>query len=184
MGKAFKGLKFLMVAASLLFMSLAPKFAYASFNQSDLTNFNNAEPALKNSRSHGFKFGQGKCVFDPSATTASRTVAPHGCGLIIPKGAVVTFAAYKVLTTFTSADDSATIAIHIVAANDVVSAVAISAATDWDAAVAKETIPKIETSSTWLTTTVPSEVTFTVGTQALTAGKLVLWVSWLYYGDV
>ena len=172
-----------LMAAALLFMTFVPKFAYASFNNSDIVNFNNAEPAIKNSRTHGFKFGQGKCVFD-TATTANRTIAAHGCGLKIPKNAVVTFAAYKVLTTFTSATDAATIAIHVVSANDVVSAVAISAATDWDAAVAKETIPKIETSSTWLTTTAESEVTFTVAVEALTAGKMVLWVQWLYFGDV
>ncbi len=157
--------------------------AQSSWSQTDITSMNNAEPNGKHDKQWGYKAGGGKCYFDPSLTTASRTVAAHGCGLIIPKGAVITFAAYKVLTTFTSAADSATIAIHAVAANDIVSAVAISTGTTWDADVAIETIPKVETSSTWLTTTADSEVTFTVGTQALTAGKLVLWVNWLYFGD-
>ncbi len=156
----------------------------ASWNNSDLINANKAEPALKNSKYHGYKLGSGKCVFDPSGDTSERTIAAHGCGLTIPKGALVKFAAYKVLTTFTSATDAATIAVSIVGANDVVSAVAISTGTTWDAGAAVEGIPKLETTSTWLTTTANSEVTFTVATEALTAGKLVIWVEWLYYGDV
>lgn len=166
--------------AALLFAS--PVFA--SWNQTDINNANKGNPSKLNAVDHGAKFGAGKCVFDPSANSSDRTVAAHTCGLKIPKNAVVKFAAYKVLTTFTSANDSATIAISIVAANDVVSAVAISTGTTWDADVAIETIPKVETSSTWLTTTAESDVTFTVAVQALTAGKMVLWVEWLYYGDV
>lgn len=176
-------LRVLLLAVLTFTLTSGP--ALASWNQTDITNANNAEPAVKNSRTHGYKLGSGKCVFDPSATSGERTVAAHGCGLIIPKKAVVKFAAYKVLTTFTSATDAATIAVSIVSANDVVSAIAISnGGNPWDAAVAQETVPKIETSSTWLTTTADSEVTFTVASEALTAGKLVIWVEWLYYGDI
>jgi hypothetical protein len=156
----------------------------ASFSQTDVTNLNNAEPPSKYNRTFGYRHGGGRCTFDPSANTSQRTIAAHQCGLTVPKNAVVTFAAYKVLTTFTSATDAATIAVKIVSANDVVSAVAISTGTTWDADVAIETIPKVETSSTWLTTTADSPVTFTVATEALTAGKLVLWVYWMYYGDL
>ncbi len=170
------------ILAYLVF--LAPTMAMASYNNGDITNFNNAEPPLKNSRTHGYKVGQGKCTFDPSLTSASRTVAAHECGLVIPKKAIVTRAVYKVLTTFTSASDSATIAISIVAANDVVSAVAISTGTTWDASIPILAIPVTATASTWLTTTADSPVTFTVGTDVLTAGKLVLWVEWFYYGDI
>lgn len=156
----------------------------ASFNQTDITNFNNAEPPMKNSRVHGYKFGVAKCVFDPSANTGERTVTTHGCGLTLPAKAIVRGAWYKVLTTFTSAADSATIAISVVAANDVVTATAISSGTTWDADIPIEGVPKVETPSTWLTTTVPAEVTFTVGVQALLTGKMVVWVEYLYYGDV
>ncbi len=172
--------------ASLLALavSLASVPAMASYTQSDLTNLNNAESPSKYNRTFGYRHGAGKCVFDPSATTASRTTGAHGCGLVVPKNAVVTRAVYKVLTTFTSpTTDDATIAIHIVAANDVVSAVSIDTATTWDAGIPVETIPVIETPASWLTTTANSEVTFTVGVEALTAGKMVLWVEWLYFGD-
>lgn len=158
--------------------------AVASYNQADITNFNNAEPPLKNARDHGWKTAFAKCVFDPSATTADRTIAAHGCGLTFPAKAIIVGAWYKVLTTFTSATDAGTIAISIVAANDVVSAVAISTGTTWDASTPVECIPKIETTSTWLTTTVPAEVTFTVASEALTAGKMVVWFEYLYYGDI
>lgn len=155
----------------------------ASWNQSDITNANNAESVTKNAKDHGYKMGSGKCYFDPSGDSTDRTVAAHGCGLTIPKNAIVTFAAYDVLTTFTSATDAGTIAIKIVSANDVVTATAISAGGNiWDAGIF-ETVPKVETSTTWLTTTADSEVTFTVASEALTAGKLVLWVQWLYFGD-
>ena len=165
--------------AALLFAS--PVFA--SWNQTDINNANKGNPSKLNAVDHGAKFGAGKCVFDPSANSSDRTVAAHTCGLKIPKGALVRFAGYKVLTTFTSAADSATIAVSVVAANDVVSAVAISTGTTWDAAGFIEAIPKTEDPSTWLTTTAESDVTFTVGTQALTAGKLVFWFEWLYYQD-
>lgn len=175
----------LLAAIMVMFGAVQAPVARASFLQSDITNFNNAEPQFKFTRKLGYRMGAGKCVFDPSAVSGDRSIAAHECGLTIPKDAVVTFAAYKVITTFTSATDAATIAIKIVSANDVVSAIAISnGGNPWDAAVAQETIPKIETSSTWLTTTADSPVTFTVASEALTAGKLVLWVQWLYFGDV
>lgn len=171
---------FILFLASFLITTAS----FASFNNSDIVNFNNAEPPFKNSKFHGFRHGAGKCVFDPSAVSADRTIGAHTCGLVVPKGSLVKFSAYKVQTTFTSATDAATIAVSIVGANDVVSAVAISnGGNPWDAGVF-ETIPKIETSSTWLTTTVDSSVTFTVAVEALTAGKLVLWVEWLYFGDI
>jgi hypothetical protein len=173
------------ILAIFLTCTLTTPTALASWNQVDLTNANNAEPETKNSKYHGYKLGQGKCTFNPSATSGDRTVGAHGCGLVIPKNAIVTRVVYKTLTTFTSATDAATIAVKIVGANDVVTAVAISdGANPWDAGVAKVTTPVTQTASTWLTTTADSEVTFTVAVEALTAGKLVAWVEWLYYGDI
>lgn len=156
-----------------------------SFNQADLLNFNNANSETTQSRFHGYKFGAGKCVFDPTANTGERTVDAHGLGLIVPKNSIVTRAVYKVLTTFTSpTTDDATIALHLVAANDIVSAVSIDTGTTWDAGAPVLGIPVTATAATWLTTTVDSEVTATVAVEALTAGKLVLWLEWMYFGDV
>jgi hypothetical protein len=167
-----------------IFLMLFCSPVFASWNQIDLTNANKAESVTKNAKDHGYKFGSGKCVFDPSANTSERTIAAHECGLTIPKKAIVTRAVYKVLTTFTSATDAATIAVKIVSANDVVSAVAISTGTTWDASTPVLGIPVTATAATWLTTTADSPVTFTVASEALTAGKLVLFVEWFYFGDI
>lgn len=154
------------------------------FTQTDITNFNNAEGQTKLPKNHGAKIGRGICVFDPSANTGERTVAAHGLGLVVPKNSLVTRVIYKVLTTFTSpTTDDATIAISLVAANDVVSAVSIDTGTTWDAAGPIACIPVTETEASWLTTTVDSELTATVAVEALTAGKVVFFVEWLYFGD-
>ena len=71
-----------------------------------------------------------------------------------------------------------------VVANDIVSAAAISTGTTWDASIPIVCIPVTATLSTWLHTTADSEITATVAVEVLTAGKLVLFVEWLYWGDL
>jgi hypothetical protein len=115
-------------------------------------------------------------VFDPSAVAGDRTVAPHTLGVTLPDNAIILMTIYEVLTTFTSSGDNATIAISIEGANDVVSAVAISTGTTWDAsATLTECIQKIETPSTWIKTAAARDLTATVAVEALTAGLLHVW---------
>ncbi len=152
-----------------------------SFSQVDLDNFTNAEGVAKLSRKLGAKMGSGRGIF---SATGGSTIAAHGTGLVIPKGCSITRCIYKVLTTFTSATDAGTIALSCVAANDIVTATAISSGTTWDASIPIVCVPVTATLSTWLHTTVDSEVTATVAVEALTAGKLVVFVEWLYWGDV
>ena len=175
---------FSMLAVLVVLGAPVGSVAEASWLQSDITNGNNAEPPTKNASDHGYKYGAGKCVFDPSANTSERTIAAHVCDLDIPKNAFVTGAWYHVLTTFTSATDAGTIAISVSGANDIVSAAAISTGTTWDAAGAIEAIPKNDDSSTWVEATAKQDVTFTVAVEALTAGKLVLFVEWVYWDDI
>ncbi len=172
---------FLMVTLALF---ATPLLAQGSFNMTDITNMNNGEPPSKNSRDYGYKTGTAKCVFDPSATTASRTVAAHTCDLKLPKNSYVTKAYYHVITTFTSATDAGTIAVSITGANDIVSAVAISTGTTWDSG--HDIIIAIPTGalSNEVAVTADSYLTFTVAVEALTAGKLVFWVEYVYFGDV
>lgn len=171
-----------LLLTALVCWAVAVPPAFASLTVTDIGNFNNGESVGKYSRTLGYKHGMGRCTFD---ATGGKATGAHTCDLVIPKGAAVKFAAYKVLTTFTSATDAGTIAISVVAANDVVSAVAISTGTTWDAAsIPIETIPKVETSTTWLVTTAAVSPTFTVATEALTAGKMVVWFEWLYWGDL
>ena len=153
-----------------------------SLSQTDITNLNNAEGQTKTPQRYGWKSGVARLVWD---ATGGKAIGAHTSELTIPKGAVIKAAYYKVLTTFTSATDAGTIAISVVAANDVVSAAAISTGTTWDAAsIPIETIPKTETSTTWLVTTADSPVTFTVAVEALTAGKICVWFEYLYFGDL
>ncbi len=153
-----------------------------SLDQNDITNLNSANSQTLHSLHHGHKFGQGRCVF---TATGGKATGAHGMGLTVPKGCSVTRCIYKVLTTFTSpTTDDATIALHLVAANDVISAVSIDTGTTWDASIPIVCIPVTATLSTWLHTTVDSEFTATVGVEALTAGKLVLFAEWFYWGDL
>lgn len=134
-------------------------------------------------------------TFNPSANTSERTVAAHALGVFIPNNAVITRVLVDVVTTFTSADDSATIALHAQGANDIVSAIAISDATNvWDAGVhgSKIGFPNLGADAahdsavevaalfagTALKTTAERELTATVAVQALTAGKANIYVEY------
>lgn len=135
-----------------------------------------------------------QAVFNPSGVTGDRTVAAHGLGVYIPDNAVIVDAWIDVVTTFTSAADSATIAIHIQSANDVVAAIAISDATNvWDAGLRGT---KIDTyaldgnalsqvamgaarAASHIKLTAEREITATVAVQALTAGKAVIYVAYM-----
>jgi len=127
-------------------------------------------------------------TFDPSANAAQRATAAHGLGVYLPAKAVITRVVIDVVTTFTSADDSATIALHAQSANDIVSAIAISDATNvWDAGLRGSKIgfpnfgadaahdSAVEVAALFagsmLKVTAEREITATVAVQALTAGK-------------
>jgi hypothetical protein len=144
-----------------------------------------------------------KATFNPSAVTTERTIAAHGLGVFIPMNAVITNVFYDVVTTFTSAaNDTATIAIHIMTANDCVSAIAISNVTNpWDVSihttkVGAPTLSEFHASNnptavqyattlvsapalTMIKTDANCEITATVAVQALTAGKLNIFVEYV-----
>lgn len=117
-------------------------------------------------------------VFDASGNTGNRTVATHVLdGESLPLNAVITRVFYDVPTTFTSAADTATIALSIQGAGDVVSAIAIGDGTNpWDAGVHISVV--IETAATMVKLTAIRQPTAAVAVQALTAGKLVLYVEY------
>ncbi len=152
-----------------------------SFDNQDVVNKNNVEGQSKMGPKLGYKTGRGRCTF---SATGGSSIAAHTLDLVIPKGASITRCVYKVLTTFTSATDAGTIALSCVAANDIVSAVAISTGTTWDASIPIVCIPVTATLSTWLHTTADSPIVATVAVEALTAGKLVVFAEWIYWGDL
>ena len=123
-------------------------------------------------------------TFNPTAVAADRTVAAHALGGTIPDNAIILGGFIEILTTFASTAggvDKATIALSVNAANDLVTATAIETDTTWDAVAGKVMVPdalNVAGVATAIKLTAARQVTATVGTAALTAGKLV---GWLFY---
>jgi hypothetical protein len=129
-----------------------------------------------------------------SAGVSNKTVAAHGTGVYLPIGAIVTDAWFDVKTTFTSAGaDAGTIATSVVGAGDINAAIAISDASNvWDAglhgsvagtqALDGNALTSIASAAanaaTMIKCTAEKEITVTVATQALTAGKMAIFVEY------
>ena len=138
-----------------------------------------------------------QAVFDPSANTAQRPIATYGLGVYIPDNAIITNVFYDVVTTFVSAGaDAGTIALTIQSAGDAVAAIAISDASNvWDAGIHGSLIgyPNLGAdaahdsalevaalyASVMLKMTAEREITVAVAGQALTAGKMVVYVEYM-----
>jgi hypothetical protein len=138
-------------------------------------------------------------TFNPSATTGQRAIGAHLLGVFLPTKAVITRVLVDVVTTFTSATDAATIALHAQAADDIVAAVAIATAGDvWDAGIRGSKIgfpnfgadaahdSAVEVAALFagsmLKLTAEREITATVAVEALTAGKANIYVEY-FIGD-
>lgn len=117
-----------------------------------------------------------RATFD---ATAGKAVGSHALGVTVPDNAVVTQAWYDVVTTFTSAGaDAGTVALQVEGANDLVVAVAVSdGGNPWDAGI-HACIP-VGSAATSVKTTAARALTAVVAGQALTAGKLVLFVEYM-----
>lgn len=122
-------------------------------------------------------------VFNPTAVSGDRTIAAHALSATIPIKSFITGAWYWVETTATSASDAGTIAFSLEGANDLVSAIAISDGSNpWDTtAKPVECVTVVETTSTFLKTTASRALTATVAIEALTAGKIHIWVDYMVY---
>jgi len=141
-------------------------------------------------------------VFDTAGTdsagVANTTIAAHGLGVYLPDNAIVTNVWYDVVTTFTSATDAATLALKIQTANDLVSALAISDASNiWDSGqhgtltagstTLTEAVPNTRTAivkaaddvAGFIKLTAERELTITVAVEVLTAGKLVVFAEYV-----
>jgi len=92
------------------------------------------------------------------------TVGPK----LIPSDAIIVMGAIHVVTAVTSGG-SATVAIKMKSSEDILAATA-KASLSADALIA--TVVQPATASTWIFTTAASQLTFTVATAALTAGKI------------
>lgn len=104
-----------------------------------------------------------------------------GLCVTLPANAIITRSWYTVLTTFTSADDSATVAISIPTDDvaGIVGAVAIGTEGNaWDEGH-HEGIQTGTVANFSEQTTAARELTLTVGVQDLTAGKLILFCEYV-----
>lgn len=111
-------------------------------------------------------------TFDATAIPANRTVGAHGTGVTLPINAVVYGGFYDVNTAFTSAANTATVAISVEAANDIVTATAVSNAI-FGTIGRKAIAPKAATpETTSVKATAAREITCTVDVENLTNGKL------------
>jgi len=130
-----------------------------------------------------------------SSGVSNKTIAAHGTGVYLPIGAVAVNSFVDVKTTFVSAGaDAGTIALSVAGANDLTAAIAISAAGDvWDAGmhgclagayaervVAGDTaiLDAASKAAALIKCTAEKEITVTVAGQALTAGKMAIFVEY------
>ncbi len=123
-------------------------------------------------------------VFDAEGEdNPNQTVAAHALDVKLPANAIICGGVVDVVKTFTSKNDTATIAISVAQANDIVAAKAINATGDvWDAGL-HAIIPKANTpESTGIKLTAEKAITVTVGVEALTAGKAVIYLD--YYEGI
>lgn len=116
-----------------------------------------------------FEFDTAKS--DP-AGAANTAVGAHSVGITIPAHSLIVGGFVDVNTVFTSGDSTATIALSVEGANDIIAAAAVSGA-PWSTIGRKAIIPKTNTpESTSVKTTTARAITATVAVQVLTAGKL------------
>ena len=117
-------------------------------------------------------------VFDTAANDATsptpvsnKTVAAHPLAVTIPDNAIVIDGHVDVISAVTS-DGSATVAIHLVNANDLLAATGIASLG------AKAQLP-MAVDTTPIKLEAAKAVTVTVGTAALTAGKINGYIIWM-----
>ena len=115
-----------------------------------------------------------------AAGVANTTVAAHSTGVTIPIHGIVVGGFIDVNTAFDSAGGGATLAIHVQAANDVITATDVDVTGGVFASIGRKAItPKANTpESTSLKASAARAITCTVAVEALTAGKLT---GYLYF---
>lgn len=136
-------------------------------------------------------------VFVYDDVEAPLAVAAHATSIVIPDNAILKECFYDVGVTCTDgADDSATIALHIQGANDLVAAIAISDGTNvWDAGVrgtligapilgadaAHDTAIEVAAlqAASMLKMTAARTLTVTVADDDITAGKFRIYAKWV-----
>ena len=122
---------------------------------------------------HVTKFTFDTAVNDAAETPASnKTDAAHPMAVSIPDNAIVISGHVDVITAVTSGG-SATVAIHLVGANDLLAATAVASL-----GLAAQ-VPMAAVKTAPIKLAAEKAVTVTVGTAALTAGKFDGYIVWM-----
>lgn len=120
--------------------------------------------------------------YNPTADASVRALGAHDISPVIPDNALILYGIIEILETLTDEDDdSATLALSVQSANDLVTATAISSGTFWDAVKAKAVVPdalRLAGIATSIKLTAARRVVATVGDDTINVGKLV---GWLFY---
>jgi len=125
--------------------------------------------------------GVARIVFD-TVDPSNKTVGAKVTTFQLPAHAVIVGGFFDVNTAFTSAANTAQIAISVEAANDIQTAAAVSGA-PYSTIGRKAITPKANTpESTSVKTTIARSITFTISVQDLTAGKLTLFLYFVVSG--
>lgn len=96
----------------------------------------------------------------------------------IPDNAIILDGMVDVITTLTSTTDAATVAVSVEGADDMVAAIAISDVSNpWD--VGLRAIVPLGTAATAVKTTAARAVTVTIATEAVTAGKFIVFLRYV-----
>jgi hypothetical protein len=127
-----------------------------------------------------FTRSSGEAVLSPSFYCAqvtfdhatSGTQGAHASTLTIPDNAIIFGGFIDVIEGLTSAANTATVAIHVLGANDIVTATIVSNA-QWTSIGIKAVVP-VFSAATAIKLTAAKHITSTVATQDLTAGNFVV----------
>lgn len=106
-----------------------------------------------------------------------------GLGVFIPANAIIVDSLIQVITTCKTADaDAGTMAISVLNANDIVSAIAVSDASNpWDAGL-HAGVPVGSAATSIALSTTAKEITATIATKAFTAGKFNVFLQYVIGG--
>lgn len=117
-------------------------------------------------------------TFDPSADASKRPIGTYGLGVILPVHAIVYGGFYDVNTAFTSAGANAgTVALSLEAANDLVTATAVSNAIF--GTIGRKAVVPVSTAASTVKATTAKELTIAVAGQVLLTGKLTVYVTYI-----
>lgn len=113
---------------------------------------------------------QVRFTYNPSANTSTRAAATYSLAATVPTGALVTSGFVYVNTAFSSSGSTASVALFLQGANDVIAAATVGGA-PWATVGTKATLVNGSTAGGGIATTAAQAVKVIVANEAVTGGK-------------